>query len=141
MKRLNALALVVAVTTTAALLVQSGAQVKKGKERPLSTKHLMAGMIQSNCGALGKALQGEGPKDDKAWDQAAMQAELLNEAGHVLMADGRCPDGKWADASKTLRDCSQVVLKAIEAKKVDDARAAFGAMTKSCGDCHAAHKK
>ena len=34
----------------------------------------------------------------------AMRAALLNEAGHVLMADGRCPDGVWAGATKALKD-------------------------------------
>ena len=116
------------------------AQVKQGKTRPLKTSHLMKGVVGASCGALKKGLDA-GPADDKAWDELAMHAGLLNEAGHALMADGRCPDGEWAGAAKTLQECSAVVAKAIEAKELDKAKEAFGALTKSCGACHKAHKK
>lgn len=58
------------------------------------------------------------------------------------MDDGRCPDGVWADAaSKTLRQGSTDVLKAIEAKDVAAAKSAFSGMTKSCAACHDKHKE
>lgn len=116
------------------------AQVKQGKTRPLKTSHLMKGVVGASCGALKKGLDA-GPTDDKAWDELAMHAGLLNESGHILMADNRCPDGEWAGAAKTLQECSDVVAKAIAAKDVAKAKEAFGAMTKSCGACHKAHKK
>ncbi len=119
---------------------QVSGQVKQGKERPLKTHHLMEGLVAPNCGALKKDLEA-GPSDDKAWDKAAMKAELLNEASYILMADGRCPDGVWAGAAKTLREQSAAVLAAIEAKDADAAKTAFGAMTKACGACHKVHKK
>jgi cytochrome c556 len=57
------------------------------------------------------------------------------------MDDGRCPDGVWAEATtKALREGSASLLKAIEAKDVAAAKAAFGATTKSCGGCHEKHK-
>lgn len=141
MRRLLLGACCAALLGSALLVAQTGAQVKKGKERPLQTRHLMAGLVQVQCAALGKAIQGAGPTDDKGWDQAAQNAELLNESGHILMADGRCPDMVWAEAAKTLRECSAAVLKAIEQKNAEAARGAFGELLKACGSCHAAHKK
>jgi hypothetical protein len=116
------------------------AQVTKGKSRPLLTKQLMSGLVAPNCKGLGAGLM-EAPTDDEGWAKLATQAALLNEAGHILMADGRCPDADWAGAAKTLRECSAVVLKKIEAKDAEGAQGAFKAMTKSCAACHKAHKK
>ncbi|MBP88637.1 MAG: hypothetical protein CMJ64_18305 [Planctomycetaceae bacterium] len=116
------------------------AQVKKGKTRPLLTKQLMGGLVQPNCKDLGAGLK-KAPADDKAWAALATKAALLNEASYILMADGRCPDGVWAGATKTLQECSDVVLKKIEAKDAEGAQGAFQAMTKACAACHKAHKK
>jgi cytochrome c556 len=119
----------------------TSAQVKKGKTRPLQTKHWMRGVQGPTCGALSNLLKDPGPADDKAWDMAAQHAEILNESSHVLMVDGRCPDAAWADGAKQVREGSEAVLKAIEAKNVAEAKAAFSNLTKGCGTCHAAHKK
>ena len=119
---------------------QGAAQIKKGKTRPLSTKHLMGGSIGPNCSALGKALA-TAPADDKGWDALVANAGLLNEGGHSLMADGRCPDGVWAGAAKTLQDCSAVLVTKLEAKDLTGANDAFKAMTGSCKSCHTAFRK
>ena len=123
------------------LASQTTAQVKKGKTRPLTTKQMMAGLVKPQWATLSETLKGAGPADDKAWEAALTNAALLNESGHVLMADGRCPDGVWAGASKTLQDCSQALVAKLEAKDAAGAREAMSALTKSCGTCHAAHKK
>jgi hypothetical protein len=115
-------------------------QVTKGKTRPLLTKQLMGGLVQPNCKSLGAGLK-EAPADDKAWEALATNAALLNEAGHILMADSRCPDADWAGAAKTLRECSEVLLKKIDAKDAEGAQGAFKAMTAACAACHKAHKK
>lgn len=135
-----------AVLGAAALAVTVGigpatGQVKQGKTRPLKTKQLMKGLVNAQCVALKKGLDA-GPADDEAWEQVGTSAALLNEASYVLMEDGRCPDGTWANAaSKTLRQGSGDVLKAVEAKDVSAAQDAFGSMTKACAACHTAHKK
>lgn len=136
--RLLALVGIAAVTSFVAF---TSAQVKKGKTRPLQTRHWMRGVQGPACSALGNLLKDPGPADDKAWDMAAQHAEILNESSYVLMADGRCPDATWADGAKQLREGSEAVLKAIEAKNFADAKAAFGNLTKGCGTCHSAHKK
>lgn len=115
-------------------------QVTKGKTRLLKTEQLMGGLVRPNCAALGDALKKK-PADDKAWETLATNAALLNEAGYLLMEDGRCPDKTWADAAKTLRECSAVVLEKIDAKDAEGAQGAFNAMTKACAACHKAHRK
>lgn len=115
-------------------------QIHQGKTRPLKTEHLMEGLVAPNCGGLKKDLEA-GPADKKAWDHVAMKAELLNEASYILMADGRCPDGVWAGAAKTLRQYSGEVLKAVQDKNAAQAKTAFASMTKACAACHKAHRK
>ena len=116
------------------------AQKTKGKSRPAATKYLMRGIVAANCGSLGGLLKDAGPADDKAWDNAACHAACINEAGHVLMDDGRCPDGVWKEACATLREGSANVLAAAEKKDLQAAQAAFKAMTGACATCHEAHK-
>lgn len=130
-----------ALTGVLVLAGQTSAQVKQGKTRPLATRQLMGSLVRPQCAALGDALKGSGPADDKAWEAAAANAALLNECGHILMADGRCPDAVWAGACKTLQDCSQAALTKIAAHDAAGTREAFGALTKACATCHAAHKK
>jgi cytochrome c556 len=115
-------------------------QVTKGKKRPAETKYLMRGISQAHCAALGKMLK-DGPADAKAWDTAACHATCLNELGHLLMDDGRCPDATWAGAAKGLREGSAALIAAAEKKDSDAAKAAFKTVTDSCAACHKAHKK
>ncbi len=143
MKRLQFVGVSVLVAMMLFVIAVTGparGQVTKGKTRAAMTKQLMAGLVRPNCGALGKGLKG-GPADDEAWEKLATNAALLNEAGHVLMADGRCPDGDWAGAAKTLQQCSAVVLEKIAEKDAAGAQNAFKALTQSCAACHKAHKK
>ena len=117
------------------------AQVKKGKTRALKTAQIMKGVMKPQCGDLKKGLDAV-PANDEAWDALAVNAAIINELSYVLMDDGRCPDATWADAaSKTLRQGSADVLKAIEAKDLAAAKNAFGSMTKACKACHDAHRK
>ncbi len=143
MKKLSIVSLAfVGITILAMILVTVPVtgQVKQGTTRPLKTKQLMAGLNGPNCSALGKGLKA-GPADEEAWENLALNAALLNEASHILMADGRCPDADWAGAATVLREQSQEVLNNIDARNAEGAQAAFAAMTKSCGACHSKHKK
>ncbi len=116
------------------------AQKTQGKSRPAATKYLMRGIVRTNCAGLGKLLN-DGPADDEAWDTAACHAACLNEMSFVLMDDGRCPDGVWAEAAgKTLRTGTEALMAAIEAKDAAAASAAFKTATSSCAACHKAHK-
>ncbi len=102
---------------------------------------LMAGINQPNCAAIGKAIKGDGPADDKAWQTLLTQAALLNEAGHLLMQNERCPDAVWSNAASSLRSASRQVALAARGKNLAGVKKAFGDLTKACGSCHKAHKK
>jgi cytochrome c556 len=121
-------------------LLPSAAQIQKGKTRPLETKQWMKAVNGPHCSALGKLLK-EGPAGDEGWAMAAQHAQLLNESGHVLMADGRCPDAVWADACKQLRENSESVLKAVDARNTAEAQTAFQGILGACKTCHSAHRK
>ena len=138
MKKLLSVFVVLAVLVM--LSITATAQVKKGKTRPMLTKQLMSGLNKPNCTALGDGLKTT-PADDKAWEQLATNAALLNEASYILMEDDRCPDADWANAAKTLREGSAAVLEKLDAKDAAGAQEAFKTMTQACGACHKAHKK
>src|SRR5262245_16371580 len=117
------------------------AQIKKGKSRPMKTAQCMKGVMKPNCDALKKGLEA-GPATDEAWEALALYAALINETSYLLMEDGRCPDGVWAEAaSKTLRQGSADVLTAVDGKDLAAAKTAFGNMTKSCKACHEVHRE
>lgn len=116
------------------------AQITKGKTRLAATKYLMRGIQQPNCKSLGQLLKGDGPADEKAWDAVACHASCLNEMGHLLMADGRCPDAVWAGAAKNLREGSAAVVAAAGKQDLQGARDAFKTVTASCAACHKAHR-
>jgi hypothetical protein len=101
-------------TTIGAILFLGSmeAQIQKGKTRPLETKIWMRCVNGPQCTSLAKLLQA-GFTDDKSWQEARTNAEMLAESGHVLMADGRCPDATWANATKDLSEGSEAVLKAL----------------------------
>ena len=133
-KALIALAVLIAASASGI------AQVKQGKSRPLKTSQLMAGLVKPNCDALKKGLIDQTPSGD-VWEELSANAALINEASYILMDDGRCPDGVWADATtKKLREGSSALLKALEAKDHAAAKAAFGTLTQSCKGCHETHK-
>jgi cytochrome c556 len=117
------------------------AQVSQGKKRPAKTAFLMRGVTQPNCAGIGALLKDAGPADDKAWETLACHASILNEMGHLVMDDGRCPDGVWAGAAKELREGSAAVLAAADKKDLEASRTAFKSVTASCKACHDAHKK
>ena len=138
MKKLVCLAVLAGMVSL--LSAGATAQIKKGKTRPLTTKQLMGGLVKVNCGGIGEALKAA-PADDKAWEDLAMKAALLNEASYTLMDDGRCPDGDWKKAAEMLREGSAAVLATVEAKDYAGSQAAFKGVTDACGACHKAHKK
>jgi cytochrome c556 len=123
------------------LTTQTSAQVKQGKTRPLTTKQLMAGLVKPQTTTLGESLKDPGPADAKGWEAAATHAALLNESGHAMMADGRCPDAAWENACKMLDEATRLVIAKVEARDVAGAREGLTMVTKSCAACHSVHKK
>lgn len=138
MKRLLLVLSVIALVAGTSAV--TSAQVKKGKTRLMTTKQLMAGLVQPHCKGLGDALKTQ-PTDDKAWADLAVKAALLNESSYTMMDDGRCPDGVWKEACDKLRSGSEALHAKLDAKDFAGAQAAFKDVTASCGICHKAHKK
>jgi cytochrome c556 len=66
---------------------------------------------------------------------------MMAESFHVLMANSRCPDATWADETKELREGSEAVLRALDAKDAAGAQKEFQRVAASCKACHTAHKK
>lgn len=110
-------------------------------ERPALIEHLMEEITKPNCASLGKLLKDAGPSDDASWAAVVRHAAILNEAGHLLMQNGRCPDAAWAQACGKLREQSSRVIRAGTQKDIGQAREAFTGVTGACGDCHKAHRK
>ena len=136
--RLAGVVTLVAAVAAMSMTMDSADAQKKGKTRSATTHQLMEGLVGPNCGALGKALKA----DDADWDKIALHAALLNESGHLLMADGRCPDGEWAKGAKTMQKCSAILLEKVAAKDLEGAQGAFKALTSGgCKTCHEKHKK
>jgi hypothetical protein len=109
--------------------------------RVATIKFIMSGIHNPHCSALGTLLKGEGPKDDKAWAEVALHAALLNESGHLLVENNRCPDGVWADAAAKLRDGTAGVFVAAGKKELKAAQDSFAAVGAACAACHAKHKQ
>jgi len=141
MPNIRSASLIVVICTLAGLVLigeSAEAQKTKGKSRAALTKQLMKGIVSANCAQLKKAVDADQPN----WEEISLRAALINEAGHFLMDDGRCPDDKWANAAKALQTDSAVILAATEKMDSAAAKAAFARLTlDGCGACHKAHRK
>jgi len=123
---------------TASLLIPGVAQ-KKGKTRPLTSSQLMAGLVKPQLVVLQEGLK-TAPDDAAAWKKLATAAALLNESGHVMMADGRCPDETWKEACRIMDESSKKTLHLIEKQDAAGALESIGGIIASCKHCHTAFK-
>jgi len=123
---------------TVSLLVPGVAQ-KKGKSRPLTTSQLMAGLVKPQLVVLQDGLK-TAPKDAAAWKKLATAAALLNESGHIMMADDRCPDETWEEACRVMDEASKTTLNLIGKQDAAGALKSIGGITASCKHCHTAFK-
>lgn len=119
---------------------RAGAQVAKGKSRPAPTKYLMRGISQAHCKGIAELLKDSGPGDDNAWETLSCHASCINELSFALVQDGRCPDGTWAGAAKSLGEGSAAVITAADNNDLDATKSAFKTVTDSCRACHDAHR-
>lgn len=136
-QRLCLVALALAVVT-ASLVIPGNAQ-KKGKTRPMTSSHLMAGLVKPQLVILQEGLK-EAPADDEGWKKLATAVALLNESGHIMMADDRCPDEVWKQACGIMDESTQKTLKLIEKKDAEGALESIAGITASCKHCHTEHK-
>lgn len=118
---------------------QAGADDKP--ERVAEVKHIMEGIHKVHCGPAVELTKGDGPTDDKGWAELEMHAALMNESGHLLMENNRCPGAEWAKACATLQAGAAGVVEAAKAKDLAAAATAAQKMTVSCKMCHKVYKK
>lgn len=139
MKQRLVIAILALAVLTASLVLPGNAQ-KKGKTRPLTSSQLMAGLVKPQLVVLQEGLK-EAPANDEAWKKLATAAALLNESGHIMMADGRSPDGDtWEQACRILDEGTQKTLKLIAKKDTEGARESIAGITASCKHCHTEYK-
>lgn len=130
---LLAAALVVAVPRTA------NSQDEK-KERVAEIADFMAGIHKPSMENVASIFQTP-PKTDKEWAKVRRSAALLNESGHLLMQNDRCPDAVWAKACADLRAFTATYVEAATKKDLDGAKAACAKIAASCKSCHDQHRE
>ena len=107
----------------------------------------MQGIVAPTCGELKKLLE----ENEINEDNVSTKAAVLNEAGYLLLDDGRCPDGDGAKASETLKSTSAAILEAVgkreaskkeaSKKEASAAKEAFNKLTTDgCAACDKVHK-
>lgn len=87
----------------------------------------------AKCGAAGKEMK---------WEEAQKLAKSLS-ACCANLPKNKCPKGdaaSWEKLSKKYADQAAAVAKAAEDKDAQAYTAALAAFTKSCQECHKAHK-
>lgn len=78
------------------------------------------------------------PTDDASWTEMADAAAALQEAGNLLMMDGRARDqGPWMTFARELNAAGVQAVAAAQAKDGDKAFEAGSAVYDACFNCHA----
>ncbi|MDA0283643.1 MAG: hypothetical protein O3B13_01970 [Planctomycetota bacterium] len=114
---------------------------KKGKTRPMTTAQLMSGLVKPQLGVLQEQLADEKtPEGEDGWKAVTTSIALLNESGHIMMEDDRCPDKIWADACEVLRKATETALSKAEQKDAAGVRESIAGISASCKACHTEHK-
>lgn len=76
------------------------------------------------------------------WEDAAKDAKSLSLAADAL-AKNKPPKGdakSWEALTKKYSTNAEAISKAVDAKDAKGVEAGIGAIGKSCGECHKAHK-
>lgn len=141
MKKFGWVAAVCAVALVMTFAAQKATSQKAEDERAAEVKHLMKAISESNMKRLVGAVKGEEPDSDEKWERIEASAAILNELGHLLMQNGRCPDATWAEATVKLRAGSAAAVKAAKAKDFAALRLTIPAIGGGCKQCHDAHRE
>ncbi len=103
-------------------------------------QHGLFGMIKTFCD------QG-GTKDAEVWKLMRHRAQILAEAGNILMtkspprgADDEAGMKKWKQHCATYRKLNKDLAKALAFKKVAKVKTAIDKITAQCEACHKDHK-
>ena len=106
-----------------------------------NTQQLMRGMIDPASKAIAESAKDAGPADNRAWNMAAVNAVMLQEASALLKVGSRAKDQDgWMKACQALADAGAAVQKAAAAKDVAAYQAAAGTINGTCQGCHSTYR-
>jgi hypothetical protein len=81
------------------------------------------------------------PKTDEEWAKVRNGAATVQEAGNLLMMQGRARDDKqWMAMAKRMSDAANIALKAAEKKDVAALFDSGATIYNACSACHAAYR-
>ncbi len=107
-------------------------------EETASIEHVM----KTVAGKKGLCAKCAGAAKANNWTEAQKLAKELTACGAAL-GKNKCPTGdaaSWERLTKKYHEQTQAIAKAADAKNATAFNAAVGTFTKSCKECHSAHK-
>ena len=108
--------------------------------RVVEIKDIMAGIHKPAMDNVASIFK-KAPETDEEWAKVALSARLINESGHLLMQNNRCPDAVWAKACSNLRAFTATYAKAAMKHDLAGAKAACAQIGASCKSCHDQHRE
>ena len=137
-----ALPCVATIVFSIAVVLPDTARSEDQKKEPRIARvsDIMSGIHKPAMKAV-RSVSEKTPETDKDWEKVRLGAALLNESGHLLMQNKRCPDGVWAGSCADLRASTADLALAVEAKNLESARTAIDKIATSCKSCHAKHRE
>jgi cytochrome c556 len=123
------------VTTTAA----TSAHSRRDPIRLATIENVMTGIVHSNYLAIEEASK-KGKADPQTWKTLATNAALLNEAGHLLVDDGRSQGKEWDSSAEDLRKATTAMLVPMKAHDMNGVANELKAVSAACARCHASYR-
>lgn len=129
----------------AALAAPAASQTASGPT--LSVKEVMRHVVNPNAERFWKGggsvsteagVEERAPTSDAAWAEMVDAAATLQEAGNLLMAEGRGPDREaWVRYARQLAVAGAAGVEAARAKDADKVFETGGEIYNACFACHA----
>jgi cytochrome c556 len=132
--KLGVLATFIATTTAA-----TSAHSRRSATRLATIENVMTGMVHPNMLAIEEASKNE-KTDAQIWKTLATNAALLNEAGHLLVDDGRSQGKEWDSSAEDLRKATTAMLVPMKAHDMNGVANELKAVGAACARCHASYR-
>jgi cytochrome c556 len=132
--KLGVLATLIATGTAA-----TSAHSRRNATRLATIENVMTGMVHPNILAIEEASK-NGKADARTWKTLATNAALLNEAGHLLVDDGRSQGKEWDSSADDLRKATASMLVPMKAHDMNGVANELKAVSAACARCHASYR-
>ena len=132
--KLGVLATLIAMTTAA-----TSAPSRRDATRLATLENVMTGMVHPNILAIEEASK-NGKADARTWKTLATNAALLNEAGHLLVDDGRSQGKEWDSSADDLRKATAAMLVPMKTHDMNGVANELKAVSAACARCHASYR-